>query len=89
MLIISGQNLESLRNWTSKSPKGYLYASDEEAVVIQKYKLKIPMLMMSRPATILIDKDKMIRMRFTGVRTDSSRDDMKENVCELPQNKII
>lgn len=68
ILVICAQPMDAIRDYLKDNPTSYLFASDEDLKVIKLFGLKMPMMKMSRPATILIDQDKTIKMKHTGMR---------------------
>ncbi|MDD0852245.1 redoxin domain-containing protein [Halobacteriovorax sp. GB3] len=82
ILIISAESSENLRAWLDQNPMSYLFASDEECEIIHRFGQKKVFMKMATPATYLIDRDKVIKMAFKGVRTDKAREEMKYTICK-------
>lgn len=82
MLIVSSENMKVLKDWTENNQYPYLFGSDPDLNLIQYFQLKMPMMKMSRPATVLIDTDKKIKMLFTGPRTKMLKGKV-EQACQI------
>jgi len=80
MLIISSEPKEKIREWLNENPSNYIFASDPNFEVIDLYSMKHWILNTAKPATMLIDSDKVIRFIFDGVRTDSVREVLLEKI---------
>ncbi|EQC50222.1 redoxin [Bacteriovorax sp. BSW11_IV] len=81
MLIISSEPPENLRHWLNKNPMTYLFASDENAEIINSFGVKHLLIDIASPATFLIDVDTQIKMAFKGIRTRKTRAQMLETIC--------
>lgn len=82
MLIISSEKMDDLKTWIKTNQYPYIFGSDPDLKLIKYFNLKMPMMKMARPATILIDTDKTIKMMFTGPRTKKLKGKV-EAACKL------
>lgn len=82
LLIISSQSLDVLRSYGEKYPTTFLIGSDPDLQVIKAYHTEKLLFPIAKPSTMLIDQDRILKMRFDGVRTDSSRAKMLKKITE-------
>lgn len=81
MLIISSEEIETLRDYIKKNPTSYLFATDPNLDVIKMFQTKNMVLPTATPATFLIDQERRLRMLFKGVRTKDSREKLISDIC--------
>lgn len=70
VLVVTNENLESVRAWKAKEQMPYLMASDPKQEVIKKFGLELTDEEFARPAVFLIDVDGKIRMQHYAKRTN-------------------
>ncbi len=86
ILTISAEADFRLKAYVEKTGMTLLFASDLQQEVIRSFGLHIPVMKISRPATILIDQGRVIRMMDKGIRSNRlvGRVEKECEVCALP-----
>lgn len=61
VIIISTESIESIRAWSQSNHSSFIFCSDQKREVIDRYGVNFPIMNISRPATVLVDQDGLIR----------------------------
>ncbi|MFZ4403988.1 MAG: peroxiredoxin family protein [Pseudobdellovibrionaceae bacterium] len=68
ILIVSNEKIANIQDWLKNNPVPYLFASDLNGNVARIFGVILTDEEFLKPATFLIDVDKVIRMAFAGRR---------------------
>ncbi len=69
-LIVTNESLQVVRKWLENNPMPYLFASDESGILAKMFGVNLSPQEFLKPATFLIDRDRIIRMSYSGKRKD-------------------
>lgn len=88
ILVISNESVEVVKQWKEKSNVTHLMGCDPEQKIINSFGLGLSEAEYSRPATFLIDSNRVIRMAHYEKRTPAMLEEMKLHLEGMKQKQI-
>lgn len=80
VLVVTNEDLETVRAWKAKEQMPYLMASDPEQVTIKSFGLELTDEEFARPAVFLIDMDGTIKIAHYAKRTNKVYKDIESEI---------